>query len=94
MDCPEVGLLVIENGAGDNAEGAYQIIKEMTRKFLSAGIHFMGTMPTGDGISKSILTRIPLCLRAGSSPVVRSILKLADHVIEGNPSAAGGDPSW
>ncbi|MFC1890637.1 MinD/ParA family protein [Thermodesulfobacteriota bacterium] len=91
MDCPEVGLLIIEESADNNAEGAYHIIKEMTKKFLSAGIHFMGTIPTGDGLSKSILTRSPLCLKAESSPVSRSIVKLADHVIRRNVPSSEGD---
>ena len=87
----EVGLLIMEERFGQKAEAAFGVITEMAHKFLSCKIRFMGPIPKGADLSRSILTRTPLLLEGENSSISQSIRKLADgliqeiHSFEGNP---------
>lgn len=80
--CPEVGLLIIEESCCHKAEAAFNVVATMVNKFLSSDIHFMGTIPRGTDLARPILTRTPLLLEAGNSPVFQSMRKLADNMIK------------
>ncbi len=80
--CREAGILIMEESLVHKAEAAFNVIAEMARKSLSINLHFMGTIPRGTDLTRPILTRTPLLLEAGNSPVFQSIRKLADSVIK------------
>jgi flagellar biosynthesis protein FlhG len=80
----EVALLIMDEGFSQNTEAAFRVIQDMTDKFLSCNIHFMGIVPKGAEFFQSILNRAPLLLDGKSSPLSRSISKLADKLIQNN----------
>jgi hypothetical protein len=82
MSCGEVGLLIMEERFGQKAEAGFRVIAEMAHKFLSYKIRFMGPIPKGADLSRSILTRTPIFLGEENSPISQSIRKLADDLIQ------------
>jgi hypothetical protein len=82
MSCGEVGLLIMEERFCQKAEAGFRVIAEMAHKFLSCKIRFVGPIPKGTDLSRSILTRTPLFLEEENSPVSQSIRKLADGLIQ------------
>jgi hypothetical protein len=80
----EVGLLIMEERSCQKAEAAFSVIAEMAHKFLSCKIRFMGPIPKGADLSRSILTRTPLLLEGENSSISQSIRKLADGLIQKN----------
>ena len=81
IDCSEFGLLMMEEGHCQKAEGAFHLMVEMAFNFLSATIRFLDTIPMGDDFSRSILTQTPLLRETANSPTSLSIRKLADSLI-------------
>jgi hypothetical protein len=82
MACTEVGLFIIEERHYLNAEGAFRIIAQMARRFLSTNVHFMATIPLEAGFSRSISTRKPLLWEMENTPASRSIRKVANRLIK------------
>jgi hypothetical protein len=82
MSCGEVGLLIMEERFCQKAEAGFRVIAEMAHKFLSCKIRFVGPIPKGTDLSRSILTRTPLFLEEENSPISQSIRKLADGLIQ------------
>ncbi len=80
----EVGLLIMEERFCQKTEAAFSVIAEMVQKFLSCKIRFMGPIPKGADLSRSILTRTPLLLEREKSSISQSIRKLADSLIQKN----------
>lgn len=81
----KIGLLMIEENRSHKAETAFNVVAERVRKLLSTDIYFMGTIPRGTDIARPVLTRTPLLLEAGNSPVFQAIRKLTDRVIKEYP---------
>ena len=82
LSCGEVGLLIMEERFCQKAEAGFSVIAEMAHKFLSCKIRFLGPIPKGADLSRSILTRRPLFLEEEDSPISESIRKLADDLIQ------------
>jgi hypothetical protein len=76
----EIGLLIVAKRLYHKAEAAFNIIAEMTYKFLSANICYMGVIPMRADFCQSILSLVPFPLEEKNSPLSQSIKKLADNV--------------
>ncbi len=90
----EFGLLIVGESPSYKAKGAFRMVSEMAQKFLSARIHYMGTVPIGADFSRSILIRTPLLHEMQDSAACQSIRKLADGLIKKTQLSSEGNHRW
>jgi hypothetical protein len=82
MHVEEVGVLVMDEKANGKAEKAFCLIAEMVHRFLAASVLFMGVIPFKAPSDHATLSPNHPRQEIEDSAISRSIVELADAVIE------------